>query len=388
MMSTAPLSVREVANETEMMAFLSLPWTVYKDDPCWVAPLWADHVAFFDPAKSPELRHIDLAYFVAWRGDQPVGTIIAHENHAYNEFQGVKIGWFGQFEVLEDAEAAAALLEKAESWVRARGLPTIRGPATFSTNSEIGLLIDGFDIPPKILMRHDRPYYRRFIEDAGYVKAMDLWAYHFDGENWGGRAADKLPPKLARVVEHIRRRRNFTLRNVNMRDFDTEVERVKAIYNSAWERNWGFVPLSEAEIDKMAEDLKSIVDPDIVFFIEVNGQPVAFGLPIPNLYEPLRKVRCRPGEPHWWQLLRLVWHWKVRGHLSSVRVWALGVLEEYRGTGIDALLYYEMVKAGLSKGYMDIEMSWILEDNDMMNRSIKVLGGEVYKTYRVYEKAL
>jgi hypothetical protein len=185
MMSTAPLSVREVANEAEMTAFLCLPWTVYKDDPCWVAPLWADHVAFFDPAKNPELRHIDLACFVAWRGDQPVGTIIAHENHAYNESQGDKVGWFGQFEVLEDAEAAAALLEKAESWVRARGLPTIRGPATFSVNSEIGLLIDGFDIPPKILMRHDRPYYRRFIEDAGYVKAMDLWAYHFDGENWG-----------------------------------------------------------------------------------------------------------------------------------------------------------------------------------------------------------
>lgn len=382
------LSVRRVSNEAEHQAFLRMPWTVYRDDPNWVAPLWREHVAFFDPAQNPELRHIDFERFVAWRGDQPVGTIIAHVNHAYNDFQEENVGWFGQFEVLEDPEVGDVLLATAEEWVRARGVDAIRGPATFSTNSEIGLLVDGFDTPPMILMPHAKPYYQGFIEARGYRKAMDLWCYFFDGRDWGGRRADQLPPKLTRVIELVRRRRNFVTRKANMRDLDQEVERVKRIYNMAWERNWGFVPMSEEEVDKLAEDIRAILDPDIAFFVEVDGEPVAFGLPLPNLYEPLRRVRCRPGEPHWWQLARLIWHWKIAGRVRSIRAWGLGVLEPYRGTGVDALLYYEMMKEGLAKGYVDIEMSWILETNDMMNRSVQMLGGRVYKTYRVYEKIL
>ncbi len=383
------LVVRTVVTEADNQAFLRMPWAVYKDDPNWVAPLWRDHVNFFDPAKNVELKHIDLEKFVAWRGDRPVGTIIAHVNHAFNHFQKANAGWFGQFEVLDDREAAHALLKAAEDWLRARGVNVIYGPATFSTNSEIGLLIDGFDRPPMIMMPYARPYARGFIESyGGFEPEMDLWAWFFNGEDWGGKAANKLPEKLTRVVEKIRRRRNFKVRRVDLRRFDEEVERVKTIYNQAWAENWAFIPLSDEEIDHLAVELKPMVDPRITYFVEVEGKPVAFGLPLPNLYEPLHKVRCKPGEPHWWQLLRLLWHWKIAGHLSSVRVWALGVLEEYRGSGVDALLYYEMIKSGLPAGYVDIEMSWILANNDMMNRAIAMLGARVYKTYRVYRKVL
>ncbi|HEC23819.1 MAG TPA: N-acetyltransferase [Chloroflexi bacterium] len=382
------LSVRPVSSEAEEQAFLRLPWTVYKDDPNWTPPLWSEHVRFFDPERNIELKHIDFEKFVAWRGDTPVGTIIAHVNHAFNEFQEVNVGWFGQFEVLEDREAADALLRTAEEWIRARGIKEIMGPATFSTNSEIGLLIEGYEHPQMILTTHARPYYRDFIEANGYQKQMDLWAWYFDGRAWSEDRGGALPEKLTRVVNKIRRRRNFTVRTVDMKHFEEEVERVKVIYNQAWAKNWGFVPMSDEEIDELAKDLKPLVDSEIAIFVEVDGKPVGFGLPLPNIYQPLRKARCKPGEPEWWQLLKLIWHWKVRRDISSVRVWALGVLEEYRGTGADALLYYEMMTRGLPRGYMDIEMSWILENNDMMNRAIKMLGGEIYKVWRVYEKPL
>ena len=381
------VTVRKVSSEDEYQAFLRLPWTIYKDEPHWTPPLWKEHVEFFDPERNVELRHIDFEKFVAWRGDTPVGTIIAHINHNYNEFQEVNVGWFGQFEVLNDPQAAAALLKMAENWVSDKGVDSIIGPATFSTNSEIGLLVDGYDTPPMILCTHAPRYYRDFIESNGFEKAMDMWCWYMNGNDWGGKEAPRAPEKIARVVEKIRKRRNFTMRNPNMRRFEEELAHLKLIYNQAWAKNWGFLPMTDEEFDQVAAGLKQMADPHITFFVEVDGEPVAFGLPLPDIYRPLRQARCKPGEPHWWQLLRLIWHWKIRPTgRKGVRVWALGALEEYRGTGVDALLYYEMLLAGLKRGYVDIEMSWILETNDMMNRGIQLLGAEVYRTYRVYEK--
>jgi GNAT superfamily N-acetyltransferase len=386
-MSDNALDVRKIENDADMQAFLRFHWTCYQDVPNWVPPLWSEHKAFFDREENPELHHIDVDYFGAWRGDTLVGIIAAFVNHAYNDFQETNVGWFGSFEVLDDREAARALLETAEAWCREKGVPVVHGPATFSTNSEIGLLVDGFDTPPMVLTTHAHPYYQDFVESAGYQQTMDLLCYFVDGNIYGGKKADNIPEKLARVMGKLQKRRNFTIRTVNMRDFDNEVERVKKIYHSAWEKNWGFIPFADVEIEKLAQDLKTMIDPDISVFVEVDGEPIAFGLPLPNLYEPLRKARAHPDTPEIFTLLKLLWHWKVRG-VKSVRVWALGVLEEYRGTGVDGLMYFEMMKRGLKKGYLDIEMSWILEDNVMMNRAIHMLRAEVYKTYRVYEKAL
>ena len=387
-MSDNALVVRKVESDADMKAFLHFPWTCYKGNPNWVPPLYSEHKAFYDREKNPELHHIDIDYFVAWRDDKPVGIIAALVNHAHNEFHEENIGFFGSFEVLEDRGAGRALLDTAQAWCRAKGVTAVRGPATFSINSEIGLLVEGYDTPPMILNTHAHPYYKDFVESAGFEKVMDLWAYHVDSRIFGGKKADVIPEKLARVVDKIRRRRNFTVRKFNMRNFDDEVERLKKIYNSAWEKNWGFIPFSDAEIDKMAQDLKQLVDPDITFFVEVDGEPVAFGLPLPNLYEPLRLAYPRPDELEILALLRLVWHWKIRRRLTSLRMWAMGVLEEYRGTGVDALIYYEVMMAGLRKGYVDVEMSWVLENNDMMNRAVRMLGGRLYKTYRIYEKPL
>lgn len=383
------VEVRPVRTEADEKAFLHMPWTVHSGDPNWVAPLWRDHVRYFDPQYMPELRHMDFERFVAWRGSEPVGTVIAFVNHAYNEFHEANAGWFGQFEVLEDREAAHALLRTAEGWVRGQGADTLMGPATYSTNSEIGLLVDGYDKSPMIMMTYQPPYVKDFVESyPGLEKAMDLLSWHFDGEKWGGRKADRLPEKLTRVVEKIRTRRNLVIRQAHMRDFDEEIEKLEKIYQSAWAKNWGFVPMSDEEMEHLKEELKPFVDERMVLFVEVDGEPIAFGAPIPNIYQPLRLVHSKPGEPHWLQLLRLVWHWKVRRQMNGIRTFLLGVLEGYRGSGADALLYYELIKRGLGAGYMDIEMSWILETNDMMNRAIQMLGAEVDKRYRVYQKAL
>ena len=383
------IDVRSVDTERDRAAFLRLPWVVYSDDPNWVAPLWREHVRHFDPGHNVELRHIDFQPYVAWRGDRPVGTIIAHINRVFNETHRTRAGWFGQYEVLEDHEAGNALLQTAENWVRERGAELMLGPATFSSNSEFGLLIDGFETPPMIMMTHARPYYRQFIEQfGGYERAMDLWAWRIDSEGWGGTRVDKVPRRLTRVVEMIKAKSDFAIRTPNMKRFTDEVDHVKSIYNDAFTANWGFVPISDEEIDDIAGALKDIIDPHISFFVEHGGRPIAFGLPLPNVYEPLHKIRCKPGEPHWLQLLRLLWQWKIRRGVTSVRIWALGVLHEYRRLGADGLLYTEMIRAGLPRGYRTIEMSWVLADNDNMNSAIRKLGATVEKTYRVYQKKL
>ena len=237
--------------------------------------------------------------------------------------------------------------------------------------------------------RFARPYYQHYVASYGsFEKAMDLWCWYFNGEGWGGKKADNLPPKLTRIVEKLRKRRNYKTVPLNMRQWDSEIEKIKEIYNKAWAKNWGAIPLTEAEMNQLEEELKPFIDPGIVFFVEQEGKPIAFAAPLPNIYEPLKKVNAKPGQPAWWQLLKLLWHWKIAGGISSVRVFLLGVLEEYRGLGLDGLLYYDLLKAGLPRGYIDVEMSWILETNDMMNRGIQMLGGEVYKTYRVFRKPL
>lgn len=380
------VDVRPVKTEKERDDFLRMPWTVYKDDPLWTAPLWRDHVNYFDPAHNPELKLITMQLYVAYRAGIPVGTIIPFIHHAYNKEHDVNVGWFGQFEVLNDSEAARALLQTAADWVKEQGADRILGPATYSTNSELGLLIDGFDIPPKLLMTHAPRYYQGFIDDFGFEKEMDLLAYHMDGNDWGGKAANNLPPKLVRVVEKLRARRNISFRHVELKNLDKELEIVKGIYHDAWETNWGFIPMTDEQFDQLAAEIKDFIDPRLAVFALIDGEEIGFGLPLPDMFKPMRKARFKPGEPHWWQLARLVWHWKVAGKVDGVRVWALGVKKEYHASGADAVMYYEMLINGLTSGYMDIEASWILEDNQPMNAPLIMMGMDVYKRYRLYTR--
>jgi GNAT superfamily N-acetyltransferase len=378
------LKIHSVQSLEDQREFLSLPWKVYQNDPYWVPPIFSERMHFIN--KHPFLEHADVELFKAKRGDQVIGTIAAFINHRHNEFQNENIGFFGFFEVLNDQEAATGLLETAEHWVKDRGYDAIRGPAQFSTNEECGLLVDGFDDPPRILMTYNPRRYVDYIENHGFSKAMDLHAYTLETDIYG--VGSRFPKKLIRVVEKIKAKGDIHIRKVDMKNFDLDVERVKKIYNQSWARNWGFVPMTDSEFEAMGEELRQIIDPDLTLVAEIDGEPIGVSITLPDINQPLRSAYPKPGIPEWWTMVKLVWNWKVKRQVTWARVLILGVLPEYRARGVDALFYYESAIVALKKGIQHAEMSWILENNDSISRPIKVLGGKVYKTYRMYEKAV
>ncbi|RLD03525.1 MAG: N-acetyltransferase [Chloroflexota bacterium] len=321
---------------------------------------------------------------MALRGDEIVGTIAAFTNGRHNEFQNENVGFFGFFEVLEDYEAAEALLKTAENWAREKGHTALRGPAQWNTNDECGLLVDGFDDSPRILMTYNPRYYVDFVEKAGFKYARDLWAYQLPVKDF----MDNIGERLEKITTKILERKEITLRRINMKIYDEEVAKVKLLYNEAWSQNWGFVPMTDGEFDQLADELHDILDPDLTYIAEKDGKTVGFSITLPDLNEPLLKAYPKPNSPEWWTMLKLVWNWKVLKKVSWVRVLVLGVIPEYRTLGIDALFYYKSAQAAIKKGMKMSEMSWILDNNDKMNRPIIAMGAEVYKTYRFYEKTL
>ena len=379
-----PVTVKKVTSLEERKEFLRFPWRVYRGDPYWVPPIFSERVQFTDPEQNPFFQHAEVDFFCAYRGDTMVGTIAAFTNHRHNQYQDENVGFFGFFEVLQDLEAAQSLLTTAEDWARERGHTALRGPAQFSTNDECALLVDGFDDSPRILMTYNPPYYKDYLEELDYQKAIDLWAYKLATEEF----IEIIGERLHRITNKILDRRNIVVRKLRMEEFNKEVEKVKDLYNGAWSKNWGFVPMDDAEFDQLAEELHPIVDPDLVFIAEKDGQPVGFSLSLLDLNQPLRLAYPQPDTPEWWLMAKLGWHWKIRKRVNWVRVFALGVIPEYRSLGIDAVFYYRTAEEAIKKGIQYGEMSWILENNQKMNKPIQAMGGEVYKTYRFYEKAL
>lgn len=388
-MYSAPLEIRPVRTKADKKAFVELPWKLYRDDPNWVPQLLSMAYEAVDTEKYPFYEFARLALFNAWRGDQLVGRIAAIDNPRHNQTHGDKVGFFGFFEAENDPETARALFDAASGWLRARGKDAIRGPANPSVNDPYGLLVDGFDSPPVILSPYNPPYYVDLIAGAGFEKAMNLWAWYIPTAVYGGTQVDQLPEKLVRVVKAVRRRYGYTVRPINMRNLDTDVEKIKLVYRGAWEKNWGAVPLSDHEIDHLVASLKQSADPDMILIAEDrDGNVAGLLITLPNLNQALLRAYPRPGVPEPLTLLKLLWHWKVRPCIDSVRVPVLGVLEPHRGRGVDALLMYANAQATLPKGYIWGEMGWTLETNDMINRDAEMMGSEIYKTYRIYEKPL
>ena len=374
------VEIERVTSEKQLKTFIRVPWTVYAEDENWVPWLYFERLDFFNKKKNTFFEHAEADYFIARRDGQAVGTIAAILNHRYNEFQQSNVAHFGAFEVMDDKEAALALLEAATKWARARGVEKLVGPMTFSTNDETGTLIEGFDSAPVVMMTYNPPYYPEFMEAAGFQKAMDLYAWLADLEE----LVNNMPEKVERVVNKVRDRFKLEIRPIRLDKWDEEVAQIKRIYNSAWERNWGFVPMTDAEIEHLAENLKLILDPAVVFMVEHEGEAVGFSLTIPDVNQPLQRIRPQPSLLS--SYLGVARMYLNRYKTDLVRVLALGVVAKYRGRGVDALLYYDTVRKAHEQGYRWAEASWILESNDMMNRAIALMGGEIYKRYRVYEK--
>jgi len=363
-------------------AFVGFQFELYRNDPLWVPYLRSERMEFTDRTRHPFFQHAEVAFFRAVRNRRTIGTIAAIRNDAYNQFHGEKTGFWGLFDVVEEYPVAEALFDAARDWCQAQGLETLRGPMSYSTNEECGLLVDGFHLPPVVMMTYNPRYYPTFVERYGFAKAKDLYAYRLETSMFlpGGPG---MPEKVGRVAEVAQKRYRVAVRKADLRHFNEELRRVKQVYNDAWSRNWGFVPMTEAEIDHLAEGLKQFLDPDILFIAEVDGRPVGVSVSLPDINQALIHIRDGRLFPFGWA--QFLWY---RRRVDALRVIIMGVIKEYQLRGVDAIFYLKTLEEGARKGYRWGEMSWILEDNVPMRQAMESLGGVIYKTYRVYDLAL
>lgn len=376
----AEVTVRPIRSSADLRKFIALPYRLYRDDPLWAAPLRRDVRILLSPRKNPFFEHAEAEYFLAEREGRVVGRIAAIANRLHNEFHGDRVGFFGFFEAELDQAIASALFDAAGSWLTDRGFDTMRGPASFSTNDECGVLVDGFGTPPVLMMPHNPPQYPVLLESAGFRKAKDLLVYQ------GGSMTSVIPTpeRLTRGVELIRKRMGLTLRPLRLKEFAREVERIKGMYNRSWERNWGFIPLTDHEIDHLATQFKPVVVPELAPFLEKDGEPIGFALAMPDLNVPFRRNRQGRFLPG---LVRLLFDLKTR-RIKRMRIMLLGIQPEHRGKGLDALLYHWLWETGNRIGIHWAEAGWILEDNAAMNAGLLKMGFTVYKTYRLYDRPL
>lgn len=377
-MTPSPVRVREIPSGDSLEPFIDLAWKINAADPNWVPPLRMQVSAVLNRAKHPFHQHADVAYCVAERAGEIVGRVAAIVNHAHNRYHEDRVGFFGLFECEENPETARALLDRAADWLRERGMERMRGPVNLSTNEELaspGVLIDGFHTPPMIQMTHNPPYYPVLLDAAGLVKSKDVVAYWF-GDN-------AVPERLARGFDRVLERSGTTIRPLNMKKFRQEVDVIKGIYNAAWSRNWGFVPMTDAEFDHMAKEVRPVVDPDLCMMVERGGEPIGFALTLPDFNRALRHLPN--GRLFPLGLLRLLWH---KRNIRRLRILTLGFKPGFQHAGLGAAVYLRTWEAGVRKGYLQGEGSWILEDNAEMRRPMERMGGEAYKTYRIYERPL
>jgi GNAT superfamily N-acetyltransferase len=336
--------------------------------------------ALLSRAKNPFFDHGEAEYFLAERDGEVVGRIAAISNRLHNETHGDRVGFFGFFECADDQAAADALFAAAAGWCRERAHDVLRGPASFSVNDECGLLVDGFESAPTLMMPHNPRYYVQLVERAGFAKAKDLWVYQGGVEEYW----IPVPERLARGTELIRQRLGVTIRPLNLKDFTGEVERIKALYNAAWEKNWGFVPMTDREIDHLADQFRPVVIPDLVPIAEKDGRMIGFGISLPDLNVVFRGNRSGRIFP---VILKALWALKRRT-IRRCRILLLGIVPEYRGKGVDAMLYHWIwTKAPNHRIYWG-EAGWILEDNPAMNAGLEKMNFRVYKTYRLYDRQI
>ncbi len=369
------VEVIEVESPKLLERFIKLPWKLYRDDSNWVAPLLSERKEFFDKEKNPFYRTAKTKLFLARQDGEFVGRIATCINFNHNEYHAENIGFFGFFDTIDDFEVARALLKVAMITLKSEGVTAMRGPASFSTNHEIGFLIEGFDSPPVIMMTYNPPYLPKFAEKFGLKKVMDFYAYLLTDEQ-------PLSERHVNLVDKLKKKFGITIRPLNMSHFKDEVSLINKIYNDAWQYNWGFVPMKDDEFNHMAKNLKEVVDPDLVLIASVNGEPAAFSLALPDMNKVLIDIKGRLFPTG---LIKLLWNAKVKKKIDGIRMVTMGVVPKFQKRGIDSILYVETYRKGVEKGYKWAELSWILETNDLMNRAAEAMGARVYKKYRMVE---
>lgn len=374
------IEIKEIISKSDKIRFIKSQWKFYRNDPNFVPPMISDRYKLIDTEKNPFYKHSELKLFMAYdRSGEVLGRIAGIINYHHNETHNDKIGFFGFFECINNSDVAKKLFESVETWLSKKGFDTIIGPENPSMNDEVGLLIDGFDSPPVIMMTYNPMYYIDLIESCGYTKAKDLYAYLLEPNTFTSE-------KMLRLQELIRRRYEVNVRCVDFsskKNFWRDIEILKDIYNSAWVPNWGFVRWTDEEFNYIAKDLKMVADSQLALIAESKGKVAGFGLALPNINECLIYNKNGSTLGALYQILT------KKKKIKFIRIIALGVKPEFQRTGIDSVLYYELGKRGIQRGYQYGEASWVLEDNEMMNKGLtSTMQAKVYKIYRLYQKKL
>ncbi len=373
------IEIREAKTKKDVKSFIKFPWQIYRTDPelnkYWVPPLISDYEKTLNPEKYPLWEHADRALFTAWKNGKMVGTIAAIENRRHNMIHEDKVGFWGFFECINDQEVANALFDKAKSWLKQKGLEAMRGPISPSLNDQCGMLTKGFDSSPVFLMLYNPPYYNDLTLSYGHYLEQELVAWYIDQN-----LIDK--DRLRRIANLVLKREKVKLRHINMKDFTNEIKRIKEIYNAAWEKNWGFVPMTDKEFDTLAEGFSQVADPDLIYIIEdADKKPVAFSLSLPDMNVPFKHVNGNPFTP--WGLAKFLWY---KRKITMVRTITMGVVPEYRNKGLDSIMNAEIIDVANEKGIFASEMSWVLKINEPMMKVAKAIGAEPYKEYAIYQE--
>ncbi len=373
------VEIREVPLGGNLKDFLDVVDYVYLGDPNYVRPLDFDLKGRLNH-KNPFFRHGEGALFAAYLNGKCVGRISAQIDRLWNERYKEKTGFFGFFDTIEDQAVADALLERANAWLRQRGMKKALGPMSLNSNEEMGCLVEGFDMPPMVMMPHHREYQGGLVENAGFSKAKDLFAWKY--------VVGPLPPRAQKAVDMIHELPEVKTRHIDKSKLDREIPLVMDIFNDAWNEMWGFVPLTEPELKKLADDFKMLLVPELTYVVEIDGEPAAFAIAIPNLNEFIHDMG---GKLSPLGIAKLLWRFKVEGG-KTARLALLGIRKKFRTQkkygALSAYMYSALVKSGEKLGIQWGELSWTLEDNAPVNLGIKMMGGTVYKRYRLYEKAL
>ncbi len=361
--------------------FVQVAFEIFRGDPAWVAPLHMVMDEKLHPKKDPFYAHAEVALFTARKEGKLVGRVSATVDQAWLGQYADATGHIGYFDTIDDVEVARALLTAAEGWLRERGMKRVNGPMSFNANQEIGVLVDGFEHPPQLDMAHSRPWQSKLLEACGYAKEKDLFAWRYGAELEHNK-------RTLRAWEEVRAMPEVKLRSVDKKNMRAELDTIMSIYNETWAGKWGYIPITAAELDKMAKDLSLVLDPEIAFIADIDGKPGGMCVMIPNLNEAIRDLGGSLFPFGW---IKMLWRTQVQ-HPKSARLILLGVREEHRKKkrygGLSAAMYVEVSTRGRKKGYEWAELGWTREDDAPINLGIRSMGAKVYKTYRVYEKQL
>jgi len=363
-----------LGNHLHRHRFLKMAPRLYAGDPNFINPLWLERMMFLNPKSNAQLMNLEIYALLAYRGNTCVGRMTAHVDRAYNRYHDSKTGWFGFFESQNDESVAHALFDEGIQWLKARGMNEVFGPNNFTTNHQIGLLIENFERPACVETTYNPPYYQQLIESYGFSKAKDLYAFWIDVT---GGLDNPLFQRFDRVSQKVRKRYKLSIRHLDRSRFDDEVAIVFRLYNDCWEKNWGFVPLNEQEFASIADSFKQIVIDELVLIVEQEGKPVGFSLTVPDLNE----VVPRDGK-----LLPLGWFklWSGMKKVQNARLITLGVLPDHRKRGVEAILCLETALRAKQLGMKGGEISWTLEDNYLINSAAETMGAKLDRKYRIF----